>query len=243
MKETSLFKSIMNDNCLKKFNINNKIINVFCNTNELNELPVIILNTFDDEGNIIWEKCREIGVKEFILVSIGNINWNNDLTPWASSSLYKGGTEYLGYADNYLVEIENDIIPKIEEYILNTLNKKISYYAIIGYSLGGLFALYAGFKTNRFKRIASISGSLWYPNFNNYVINNKLSNNIDKIYFSLGNKENKSKNEILSKVKDKTMEIYEYVSKSINSVYEENEGNHFKDEVLRTVKGIKWILE
>ena len=243
MKETSLFKSIMNYNCLKKFNINNKIINVFCNTNELNELPVIILNTFSDEGNIIWEKCREIGVKEFILVSIGNINWNNDLTPWASSSLYKGGTEYLGYADNYLVEIENDIIPKIEEYILNILNKKISYYAIAGYSLGGLFALYAGFKTNRFKRIASISGSLWYPNFNNYVINNKLSNNIDKIYFSLGNKENKSKNEILSKVKDKTMEIYKYVSKSINSAYEENEGNHFKDEVLRIVKGIKWILE
>ena len=226
-----------------KFNINNKIIHIFCNDSSLNELPVIVLNTFNNEGQSIWEKCNELGVKDFILISIAKMSWNNDLTPWECPPLYNGDSKCLGYADSYLKEIENDIIPKIESYIINTLNKKISYYAIAGYSLGGLFALYSGYKTNRFKRIVCASGSLWYPNFSEYVKNNKLSNNIDKIYFSLGNKEAKSKIEILSRVEDKTKEIYEYVSKNIKSIYEENEGNHFKNTTIRMVKGIKWILE
>lgn len=228
---------------MKEFVINNKIIDIFYNKTELKELPVIFLNTFNDEGKSVWEKSHELGANEFILVSIAKMSWNNDLTPWECSPLYKGDSKCLGYADSYLKEIENDIIPVIEEYITKKLNKIISYYGIAGYSLGGLFALYSGFKTNRFKRIASASGSLWYPKFSEYVKNNKLSDNIDKIYFSLGNKEAKSKIEILSTVEDKTKEIYEYVSKSINSIYEENEGNHFKDDVLRMAKGIKWILE
>ena len=226
-----------------EFNINNKIINIFSNDTEKKELPVIILNTFNGEGKSVWEKCNELGANEFILVSIAKMSWNNDLTPWECPPLYKGDSKCLWYADSYLKEIEKDIIPKIEEYITKELCKTISYYGIAGYSLGGLFALYSGFKTDRFKRIASASGSLWYPNFTDYVKSHKLSNNIDKIYFSLWNKEAKSKIEILSTVEDKTKEIYEYVSKSINSIYEENEGNHFKDGVLRMSKGIKWILE
>ena len=224
-----------------EFNINNKIINIFSNDTEKKELPVIILNTFNGEGKSVWEKCNELGANEFILVSIAKMSWNNDLTPWECPPLYKGDSKCLGNADSYLKEI--DIIPKIEEYITKKLGKTISYYGIVGYSLGGLFALYSGFKTDRFKRIASASGSLWYPNFKEYVKSHKLNDNIDKIYFSLGNKEAKSKIEILSTVEDKTKEIYEYISKSINSIYEENEGNHFKDGVLRMAKGIKWILE
>ena len=171
------------------------------------------------------------------------MSWNNDLTPWKCPPLYKGDSKCLGYADKYLREIIDNIIPKVNEYINNTLKKKISYYGIAGYSLGGLFALYTGYKTNIFKRIASASGSLWYPNLVEYVKNNELSSNIDKIYFSLGNKEANSKIEILSTVEQKTKEIYEHISKDVNCIYEENEGNHFKDGTLRMAKGIIEILK
>ena len=63
------------------------------------------------------------------------------------------------------------------------------------------------------------------------------------VYFSLGNKEKNSKIEILQTVEDKTREIQDFLSKNIETLYEENEGNHFKDGVLRMAKGIKWILE
>ena len=65
---------------------------------------------------------------------------------------------------------------------------------------------------------------MWYPDFAEYVKKNEISKNIDKIYFSLGNKEKNSKIEILKTVEDKTKEIYYYLSNNINTIYEENEG-------------------
>lgn len=37
------------------------------------------------------------------------------------------------------------------------------FIGIAGYSLAGLFALYALYKTDVFTRVASMSGSLWFP--------------------------------------------------------------------------------
>ena len=48
--------------------------------------------------------------------------------------------------------------------------------------------------------------------------------------------------EILKTVEDKTKEIYDYLSNNINTIYEENQGNHFQDGILRMAKGIEWIL-
>ena len=71
-----------------------------------------------------------------------------------------------------------------------------------------------------------------------------MLNKPEKIYFSLGNKESKTKNEILSKVEDNTNYLSEfYKNQGIKTIYEENEGNHFQDVYLRLVKAIKWILE
>ena len=165
------------------------------------------------------------------------------MTPWECPPLYKGDSYCKGYADEYLKLIEDEIIPKVEGFITNELQKEIEYWVLAGYSLGGLFSLYSGYKTDIFKRIVSASGSMWYPNFEKYVKENEISKNIDKIYFSLGNKEKNSKIEILQTVEDKTREIQEFLSKNIETLYEENEGNHFKDGVLRMAKGIKWILE
>lgn len=83
---------------------------------------------------------------------------------------------------------------------------------------------------------------MWYPDFAEYVKKNEISKNIDKIYFSLGNKEKNSKIGILKTVEDKTKEIYYYLSNNINTIYEENEGNHFQDDILRIAKGVKCIL-
>ena len=222
--------------------IGNKNVNIFYKSSDVKELPVIIINCFDDDGNDIWNKCLEVGCKDFILVSINKINWNNDLTPWESGPIFKGDEGYLGNADNYLNILEKNIIPTIEDYVVNTLKKEISYYGLAGYSLAGLFAIYSGFKTDIFKKIASMSGSLWYHGFEEFVKLNNISKNIDKIYFSLGNKEAITKNEILSKVEIKTKNIYEYLKNSSLCIYEENEGNHFKEVSLRIAKGIKEII-
>ena len=225
-----------------EFNVNNKKINIFCGDSDIDLLPVIIINSYDNDSKDIWDRCRDIS-NQFIFVSISGMNWNNDLTPWKTSPVYKNDSGYLGKANNYLKEIEDNIIPIIDEYVTNFLNKRISYYGIIGYSLAGLFALYSGFNSNKFKRIASVSGSLWYPNFLDYVKTNKISDSIDRIYLSLGNKECKTNNEIISTVEDRTIEIYNYLNNFVESYYEENDGNHFKDAIIRVTKAIRWLLK
>ena len=94
-----------------------------------------------------------------------------------------------------------------------------------------------------FKRIVSASGSFWYPDFLEFVKENNISSNIEKIYFSLGNRESKVKNKILSEVENNTKELENiYKDKGINTVYIENDGNHFQEVSLRIAKGIKWVL-
>jgi len=225
------------------FEIDKKQIEIFYKETDNKELPIIILNTFSGEGNKVWEECQKLNVNDFILVAISKMNWNNDMTPWECPPLYKGDSYCRGYADEYLALIENKIIPKVQDVITNELHKKIKYFGIAGYSLGGLFAVYSAYNTDIFKRVVSASGSMWYPNFAEYVKENEISNNIDKIYFSLGNKEKNSKIEILQTVEDKTKKIQDYLGKKVNSIYEENEGNHFQNGVLRMAKGIKWILK
>ncbi len=223
--------------------IDQKNIEIFYNENDCSTVPVIILNTFNNEGNEVWQECQKQKIKDFILVAISEIDWNDDMTPWECPPLYKGDSYCHGYADKHLKLIEEEITPTVQKYINDKLQKKIAYFGIAGYSLGGLFAVYSGYKTNIFKRIISASGSMWYPNFSEYVISNKINKNIDKIYFSLGNKEKESKIKLLQTVEDKTKEIQNHLGQNITSVYEENEGNHFQDTTLRVVKGIKWILQ
>ena len=229
---------------VKEFTIKNKIINVYCKENTLKELPVVILNTFGNEGQEVFDKCIELKSKDYILVSISNLDWNNEMTPWYSKKINKYGEDFLGKADEYIQVLLNEIIPEIKKYIEENLNVKIKNYTIAGYSLAGLFAVYLSYKTDIFSRIVSASSSFWFPKFVDFVKENRISSTVDKIYFSLGNKESKVKNQILASVEENTKELEEiYQSKGIQTIYEENEGNHFTDASLRMAKGIKWILE
>lgn len=226
----------------KQFNIENRNINLYYNKSNTRELPVIILNTYGNEGNEVYQKCSEIKCKEFILVAISNIDWNKDMTPWFAPKLNKSGEDFSGKADEYVKILQDKIIPEVENYIKN-INIKIKYYVIAGYSLGGLFALYSAYRTDLFSKIVSASGSFWFPNFVDYVRENQISTNVEKIYFSLGNKESKVKNQVMATVEDNTKKIEDMLkSKGIETFYEENEGNHFRDATLRMEKGIKWVL-
>ena len=229
---------------VKKFNIENKDVCIHYNKTNASQLPVVILNTYGNEGEDVFDKCRLIDSKEYILVSISNLDWNNDMSPWFAPKLNKNDVDCLGKADEYLELLLNKIIPSIEKYIKNNLKISIQYYGIAGYSLAGLFAVYSGYKTDMFSKIASASGSFWFPNFVEFVKENNVLVNVDKIYFSLGNKESKVRNQVLSKVEENTIELKKiYHSKKIQTIYEENEGNHFTDATLRMAKGIKWIIE
>lgn len=203
-------------------------------------MPIVYLNAGDDEGAVVWEACRALGCPAFTLAVISGLQWNNDLTPWPMPPIWKNDAPYTGGADEHLVLLTGEIIPAVE----NTLAEKPLYRVLAGYSLAGLFAVYAAYHTNAFARIVSASGSLWYPDFLEYTQSHALCRVPDKMYFSLGDREAKTKNRYLCLVEERTRMLCEkYSDQGIPTKFELNPGNHFMDADGRMARGIRWILE
>lgn len=202
--------------------------------------PLIVVNSFEDEYENLLIEIKKFTTKVFNLLYIYNLNWNDDLTPYQAESIFKNEKDFGGNAKSYLDFLVNNLIPKIKNE--KNINSEENY--LVGYSLAGLFSLYSIFETNYFNKIASISGSLWYPNFDSFVKNSEVLQGFCKIYLSLGDKEKHAKNKILASVEDKTLEIMELLKVKGNDIYFEfNEGNHFQNANERTAKGIAYLLE
>ncbi len=201
--------------------------------------PLVVLNTYSGDGESVCEKLLEMDSQDMNLLVIGNLKWEHDMTPWYAPPLFKADTSYTGGADEYLALLLGEIIPGAEERIAG----KPSYLALAGYSLAGLFALYSMYKCDVFDRVASVSGSLWFPDLREYVLGNEMKKVPDKIYMSLGDAEDRSRNALIRAVRNNTEEIADhYRSSGIDVTYELNPGNHFKDPALRSAKGILGIV-
>jgi len=219
--------------------ISEKTVEIFTKTNSNNKFPLVILHTFQGEGKEVFEKCIELGCKNFALAAIGNLNWNHDLSPWSTPNI--GNNKYgFGGADGYIRKLTNEIMSGIRA----KLGFEPEFSAIAGYSLAGLFALYAAYRTDIFSRVASVSGSLWFPGFTEFAETNKFAKNPDLIYLSLGEAEAKTRDKNLAPVRKNTEKLAEICkSQNIPTIFELNPGNHFTETILRTAKGIKNLLD
>lgn len=201
--------------------------------------PVIYFNTFDDEGQKLFQFLQENKCPEFTLVAVSNLTWNHDMTPWEIPPISKNAVPCTGGANDYLRFMIEEIIPAAEK---KAAGKPI-WRGIAGYSLGGLFALYSLYQTDLFSRMACMSGSLWFPGIKEYIFSHKIIRKPDMMYFSLGDKESKTRNKFLKCVRRNTEEIQSYYkNKGINSVFHLNSGNHYKDALKRTASGILSLL-
>lgn len=201
--------------------------------------PLIVINAFDEEEGLSLVKVlSSLDGPDFHLLCISHLNWDFDMTPWDIPPIFPSDKSKKGGADRYLAILLKQIIPKAKSF----LEEEPSFYGIVGYSLGGLFALYASSKCDLFSRVASISGSLWYEGFKEYLSSSSLIPK--RVYLSLGDKEEKTKNKILSSVRASTEEIASiYREKGSEVIFEMNQGNHFADGQERTIKGLFALLK
>ena len=129
----------------------------------------------------------------------------------------------------------------MQEVLLLTENKDKTYL-IGGYSLSGLFALWMAGRTDRFVGVAAASPSIWFPDFIPYMRENPLR--AEHIYLSLGDREERSKNPLMSKVALRIREAEVLLQEEgKNCILEWNEGNHFKNPDLRTARAFAWTIE
>ena len=169
----------------------------------------------------------------FVVISC--VNWEEDLTPWKAPGL-KGG-EFAGKAQYFLEMLKADLFFNLEA----SLRIQKADRSIIGVSLSGLFAVWASLNMPLFGSVGSVSGSLWYDGFLEWMKKN-TDTVTGRYYFSLGDKEKDGKNKRLASVEEATLEavgLLKSVGKEVN--FEYNEGNHFGPLIERIKKAINGI--
>ena len=159
------------------------------------------------------------------VVLIDSIDWNDDLTPWPAPGVFKKAKPFGGRAETFLSLMTEIIIPDAERK-LDVMNPR---RILLGVSLSGLFAVWACCNTDLFADIVSISGSLWYDGFSNWLEKAELSRNVGNICLVLGEKEKNSKESRMMTVEEETIRVYGLLkAKSAGTVsFRLVEGTHF----------------
>lgn len=136
--------------------------------------------------------------RESAVVSVPIGDWNANLTPWPAKGIYRGEPDFGGHAAQTLGQLVDVTFPAIEQAAGLAPEKR----AICGYSLGGLFALYAFVRDARFAACACLSGSVWYEGWVDYLRDLEFEGEGRFAFLSIGSKEKHAAPKILHRVQD-----------------------------------------
>lgn len=207
------------------------------------EAEHLLIQPVDEHDLKVLEQEIE-GIKSltnvrFSLVALLIDDWQEELSPWKASAVFKDAAFGDG-AKNTLALITEQLLPSLTaKGIYDASRMKL---IIGGYSLAGLFALWTAYQTDLFDGIAAVSPSVWFPKWMDYAGENRpLARNI---YLSLGDMEEKTKSPVMSQVGNAIRKQHELLThEGVNTVLEWNPGNHFVDSDKRMAKGFAWTLK
>ncbi len=194
---------------------------------------IVLIQMVDDHDLASLEKefafIRENTREEFRLIALKVDHWNSDLSPWSLPAVY-GKEDFGGKAADTLSRV------------LGYCADQSKTYYIGGYSLAGLFALWAACQVSIFKGVAAASPSVWFPGFVEYMREHEIHSNA--VYLSLGDKEEKTRNPVMAAIGEKIRETHDLLrEQSKNCVLEWNPGNHFREADRRTAKAFLWVMK
>lgn len=176
--------------------------------------------------------------KDYIHVAFPVLSWNGDLSPWMAPPVF-GKNGFGGGAEKTLRYINDFLIPGISSRYGLAGDLPV---VLGGYSLAGLFSLWAGYVSDAFSAVCAASPSVWFPGWIEFA--KERVPKAKAVYLSLGDREEKAKNPVMARVGDCIREQYSILrSAGTDSVLEWNDGNHFKDAGIRTAKGFAWCLD
>ena len=162
------------------------------------------------------------------LVNVGVDLWEENFSPWCAPRVFAKGPNFGDGAQKTLDTLINQVVPWAE----SELSIPPTYRVLVGYSLAGLFSLWAGVTqagvtqssvpqsgapqevargcqpdntpTTTFQRIGAVSGSFWFPGLLDYV-DQQLSGGVVGLthaYLSLGDREARTPNPQIMHVRE-----------------------------------------
>ena len=182
------------------------------------------LEGIENEVEIITRSSN----RSFYLLAVKIEDWNTDLSPWTAPAVF-GKNGFGCGAEKTLISI------------LELCTDSRRSYFIGGYSLAGLFALWAVYRSDVFRGAAATSPSVWFPGFTDFMRRENIRTGT--VYLSLADREEKVRNRIMAAVGDRIREAYDLLlEREIDCVLEWNEGNHFREPDVRTARAFAWLM-
>ena len=193
-------------------------------------------------------------------VNVGIDLWEENFSPWCAQRVFAKGPNFGDGAQKTLDTLINQVIPWAE----SELSEPPVYRVLVGYSLAGLFSLWAGLSpqvarscqpgaapqlsapASTFQRIGAVSGSFWFPGLLDYV-DQQLSGGVVGLthaYLSLGDREARTPNPQIMHVRENAELLASKLQNAgIISTFELNRGNHFQNVEGRMQKALDWLVK
>ena len=199
--------------------------------------PVLYVGTGRDEAEAVAQKLAALtGDAAWRLVAFETENWNAYFSPWPAPAVF-AREDFAGQAQQTLDWLINECIPAVE-----TDHRTVR--GIAGYSLAGLFSLWAFYESGLFQGAASCSGSLWYPGWKEYAQEHQAPAG-SSVYLSLGDKEEKTRNRAMACVGDRTRWMAERLEADehiLRHTLQWHAGGHFNEPDARLAQGLAWLV-
>lgn len=213
------------------------------------------------------ETVNSLAGEDFCLTALKVDDWNRELSPWKAPAVFsrrrdagdalpvspcgqdagdvllvspckRDAGDALSVSDD---EAFGEGARETLNRVLEAASDAEKRYFIGGYSLAGLFALWAVYQTDVFAGAAAVSPSVWFPGFVDYMKEKEILTG--RVYLSLGDREERTGNPVMRTVGRCIREGYEILKgQGADCVLEWNKGNHFKEPGKRVGKGFAWLL-
>ncbi|MBQ7176526.1 MAG: hypothetical protein IJS08_03850 [Victivallales bacterium] len=205
------------------------------------EMPLCILvqplgvheqDTLDAEVQSIAAKASI----PFAMVAFEISDWERDLMPWSDPAVSKLSDAEC-HADETLRYITDELLP--------WLKGRFGDLPIVlgGYSLAGLFSLWAARECDCFYGIAAASPSVWIEGWPDYVDTHPMR--ARRVFLSLGEREEKTRNRAIARVGERIRDEHALLQRQLgeaNCTLEWNPGGHFVDCDSRLARAFIWNL-
>ncbi len=212
---------------------------------------------------LLGDRADNSPVQVPVGVSLVNVRvdlWEENFSPWCAPRVFAKGPNFGDGAQKTFDTLINHVIPRAE----SELAESPAYRVLVGYSLAGLFSLWAGVSqsgtpqqvargcqpddtpTPTFQRIGAVSGSFWFSGLLDYVDQqlNGGAVGLTHAYLSLGDREARTPNPQIMHVRENAELLANKLeSAGITSTFELNRGNHFQNVEGRIQKALDWLLK
>lgn len=210
-----------------------------CTLYTMDGAQILLLQPVDEHDRSLLdsevELLRGLAGVPFNLVAFGIKDWMSELTPWPAPPTF-GKQPFGNGAEATLRGVVEKLLPALQERF-GTLRTILG-----GYSLAGLFSLWAGYNATSFDGIAAASPSVWYPQWTDYIEGEKMR--CKAVYLSLGDHESRTRNPVMAHVDDAIRKQHDLLAaQGIATQLEWNPGGHFVDSEQRLAKAFGWVAK